>query len=72
MKIYVTVKTGAKEESVEKLASGEYRVCVKEPPKDGKANDAIIRAVADYFDVPVSRVKIKSGFQARIKMLEII
>lgn len=71
MKIKVEVKAGAKENRVEKLASGQYRVKVKAPPKEGKANDSVIALLAEYFHVPQSRITIKLGQFTKSKILVI-
>ena len=44
---------------------------VREPPADGRANAAVIRAVARWADVAPSRVAIVSGAAARHKLVEI-
>ena len=64
MKIFVEAKPWAREEKVEKITPPESRpteqhfiVAVKEPPLQGKANQAIARALANYFNVSRSRVE---------------
>ena len=49
----------------------QFVVSVKERPIDGKANRAIEKAIAEYFHVPVSRVRIVSGHTSREKIIEI-
>jgi hypothetical protein len=78
MKIFVKAKPMALEEKVEKIdppngGAGEthFEVSVKEPPIAGRANMAIIKAVAGHFKVAPSRVRIISGFTSRQKILEI-
>ena len=44
---------------------------VREPPADGRANAAVIRAVARWADVAPSQVAIVSGAAARHKLVEI-
>lgn len=39
-KIYLQVKANAKENRVEKIDSIHFKVLVKAPPKEGKANEA--------------------------------
>nr|WP_207144898.1 DUF167 domain-containing protein [Allochromatium vinosum] len=52
--------------------SGDYyRVRLKAPPVEGKANQALRRFVADAFEVTLSQVEILSGEQARYKRLRI-
>jgi uncharacterized protein (TIGR00251 family) len=69
--ISVSVKPQAKKESVIQVSPSEYRVAVKAPPHDGKANLAVIKLLADYFSVPKSRIKIVRGHAARRKILAI-
>lgn len=71
MKISVTVKTGAREERIEETAPGQYRVSVRERPVAGKANAAIIRALAAHFGVPRSGIAIKTGYTKKRKIVEI-
>lgn len=72
MKIFVRVKPAAKENKVEKIDDTNFKVQVKEPPVEGRANMAVIRALAEYFGVTQSDVKIVSGFTSRLKTIEII
>ncbi len=60
------------EEKVEKIDESHFLVCVKEPPQNGLANKAIVRAVANYFKVAQSRVVVKKGFTSKQKIIEII
>ncbi|TSC81316.1 MAG: hypothetical protein G01um101419_836 [Parcubacteria group bacterium Gr01-1014_19] len=72
MKLSVHAKTGAREEKVEKISDTEFNVSVKEQPVEGRANLAIIKALARYFQVSPSRVRIVIGQTSRNKILEII
>ncbi|MBI3442495.1 MAG: DUF167 domain-containing protein [Candidatus Sungbacteria bacterium] len=82
MKIFVMAKPNAKEEYIEKIdppsphgfgraREARFIVAVKEPPVQGRANAAIIKALAGHFDVPISRVRIVSGHTSRQKIIEI-
>ena len=71
MKIFVKAKPLAKEEKIEKVDETHFIVCVKEPPKQGKANEAIRKELADYFQVPVSQIILQSGFVSKHKVLKI-
>lgn len=71
MKIFVRVKPAAKEEKIEKAQDGSFIIAIKEPPEKGKANDALIKKIAEYFSLPKSSVIIKSGFSSMKKILEI-
>ncbi len=71
MKIVVTAKTGAREEKVEKFSETEYTVWVKEQPVEGKANHAILKALAGYFKVPYSSLRIAVGHTTKKKIIDI-
>jgi uncharacterized protein (TIGR00251 family) len=47
----------------------ELWVCA--PPAEGAANKAILAAVAGHFDVPESRVRLRSGARSRTKLVEV-
>jgi len=71
LKIWVTVKPQAKKEAVKKIAGGEYIVFVRAPAREGKANQALIEALADYFSVAKSSIRIVRGQSGRRKLVEI-
>jgi hypothetical protein len=72
MKIFIKAKPKAKENKIEKIDDFHFTVSVTEIPQKGKANQAIIKVLADYFKVPSQSVKIVSGFALRQKIIEII
>jgi uncharacterized protein (TIGR00251 family) len=71
MKIAVSAKPGAKKESIEKIGDNKFIVRVKSMPKEGKANEAIVRMLADYFKIAPSRIKIIAGKKNKQKILEL-
>lgn len=46
-------------------------VAVREPAVDGRANDAVVRAVASYLGVAPSAIVLRRGASSRTKLLEI-
>lgn len=74
MQIVVHARARAKMEKVEVVTGsvGVFKVWVKEPAVDGKANAAIAKALAAYFKVPRARVVLVSGVSARIKRFNIL
>lgn len=72
MRITVQAKPSAREERVEKIDAAHFVVAVKEPPVQGRANAAIVRALAAHFGIAPSRVHIISGHTSRQKVVEII
>lgn len=71
MKIIVKTKPGSKENRVEKVDEYNYVVCVKAPATGGKANAAIIKLLADYFNINQMFIEILSGSFSRIKVVRL-
>jgi len=71
MRIQVRVTPRARRPGVEKRPDGSYAVKVTAAPTEGKANAAVIEALAAYFGVRRGAVRILSGFSGRTKQLEI-
>ncbi len=72
MKISVHAKPNAHKTLVEKTGEGEYTVSIMEPAREGKANEAVLKAIAAHFDVPRSRVRLVSGHTFHRKIVEVI
>lgn len=70
MKIRVKVVPNSRMEEVAKEVD-YFVVRVKEPPKEGKANKAVIRALAQYFKVPQGSIRISRGFKGKDKVIEV-
>ena len=66
-----TAKTKAKTAEVEKVDDAHFIVKVKAPPVDGRANIAIIEALAVHFNTGQSRVRLVSGAVSKQKVFEI-
>ena len=71
MKIIVKTKPGAKDDKIERIDESNYVISVKEPPINGRANAALIKLLAEHFDISPSLIEIISGFTARVKVIEI-
>ncbi|KKP33235.1 MAG: hypothetical protein A2312_00890 [Candidatus Staskawiczbacteria bacterium RIFOXYB2_FULL_32_9] len=72
MRINVKAKPNSKHESIEKIDENNFIVCVKEEPRQGRANLAIRNALAVYFKTGTSNVKIISGHTSRNKIIDIM
>lgn len=72
MKITVLAKTKKKENKVVKVDDITYKVYVKEAPEHGKANNAIIKTLAEYFKVPQNNVQLLLGDTSNKKVFMII
>jgi len=71
MKISVIVKTNAKENKVERINEKEFKIFVKEPAKEGKANKAIIKLLTEYFNVSRLKINIVLGLKSKKKVIEV-
>ena len=67
----VKVKPNSKIQKVEEQADGSLRVHLKSPPIDGKANEELIKLLAEKFNVAKSDITIKSGLSSRQKLVDI-
>ena len=70
MIISLKVIPNAKEDKIEKINENEYRIRVKEAPVKGKANDAVQKMLAKYFNVLARDIEIKNP-TSRKKIVEI-
>ena len=72
MKIFVKAKPNSRIEKLKKVDDKNFIVSVNEPPVKGQANQAIIKALSMYFKVPISKIRIISGYTSKQKIIEII
>lgn len=72
MKIYITAKPKSKKRYIQKIDDTHYTVAVKEPSIMGKANQAIIKVLAKYFDKPSFQINIISGEKSKQKVIEML
>lgn len=67
----VHVQPGAHRPRVVGRHGDALKVAVAAPPVEGRANDAVVKAIAEVFGVPVADVTITSGQTARRKRLRV-
>ena len=70
-KISVKVKPNSKENLVEPAGENQYIVRVKEKAIEGKANEAVIKTLSEYFDIPRGRIAVIVGSKSRNKVINI-
>jgi uncharacterized protein YggU (UPF0235/DUF167 family) len=70
-RISLKISAGARRTEFAGRFGSSWKLRVAAPPVDGKANDAIIPFLAAVASVPLSAVRIVSGYTATIKVLEI-
>ena len=72
MRIRVRVKPRAKEERIEGLSpDGTLVVRVAAPPERGKANERLVRMLAEALGVARSDVRVVAGHKSRDKVVEV-
>lgn len=72
MRIRVRVKPRAKEERIEGFSpDGTLVVRVAAPPERGKANERLVRILAEAFGVARSEVRVVAGHKSRDKVVEV-
>ncbi len=69
--LWIKVKPGAKNSSLEREPDGSWSARLRSPPVDGKANRELIALVAERFRCPKSAVTIKAGAAGRRKLVRV-
>ena len=72
MLLSIKAKPSSQKEEVVKLNKNTFKVFVKEPPVKGRANQAIINLLANYFHIAKSQIRIIKGEKSREKIIMII
>ena len=71
MRVAIRVKPRASRPGIERAADGTLVVSVHEAPDAGRANAAVVEALAAHFGVAKRRVRIVRGLTSRGKLVEI-
>jgi uncharacterized protein (TIGR00251 family) len=59
-------------EGLETTAEGPaLKARVRAPPSEGEANEALVRLLARWLEVPKSRVELAGGGKSRVKSLKV-
>jgi uncharacterized protein len=65
------VQPGAKRSEIAGLHGDALKIRLAAPPIEGRANDALLRFVAELFGVPLRNVELLRGAQSRHKMVKV-
>ena len=65
------IQPGAKKTAFAGLHGDALKIRLAAPPVDGKANEALLRFVAETLHLPKSSVCLKSGQTSRRKVVEV-
>lgn len=69
--LHLHVQPGAKKTEIQGLHGDCLKIRLAAPPVDGKANECLLRALSDWFDVPLRQISLKSGETSRRKTVEV-
>ena len=72
MRISVRVKPNSRKAQVVALDDGTFRVFVKAPPIEGRANEELVELLSEHFRCPKRNVNILRGSKGRQKFIEIV
>lgn len=68
-RLKLRVSPGSRRPGIAGRHGDAWKVRVAEPPEDGKANEAVLRLLADTLDLPRSSVALVSGQSSRDKIV---
>lgn len=71
MRLTVHVKPNAKKTEIVSRSGTEWTIKLHAPPIEGKANEALVEFLADYFDKPKSSITILKGLTSKTKIIEV-
>ncbi|MGQ9707274.1 MAG: DUF167 domain-containing protein [bacterium] len=71
MQIQVLVKPGSKQNKVIHHPDGSFTVMVSARPIEGKANEAVIAALACFLNIPKGAIRLIAGAHSRRKVFMI-
>lgn len=69
--ISVRIQPRASKNEIMKMDNGKLKIRLTAPPVDGAANEALVKFLADQFNVGRSQVEIVSGHTGREKIIRI-
>ena len=70
-RLKLRVSPGARRPGIAGRHGDAWKVRVSEPPEDGRANEAVLRLLAQALDVPRATVALVSGHSSRDKVVEL-
>ncbi len=65
------IQPGAKRSETAGLHGEALKIRLAAPPIEGRANEALLRFIADSFSVPLRNVELLRGAQSRHKMVKV-
>lgn len=72
VRLHVHAQPGAKRTEFAGTHGGAMKIRIHAPPVDGKANEELIRFLADWFGLAKSNVRLSRGEKSRAKTFELL
>ncbi len=69
--LHVIIQPRASKDEIVGLHNGRLKIRLKAPPVDGKANQHLVRYLAQLFRLPKNTIKVTKGQSSRLKTLQI-
>ena len=66
------VQPGAKHSEIVGMHGEALKIKLAAPPIEGRANEALLKFIAELFAVPLRKVELKQGGQSRHKVVAVI
>lgn len=71
MKISVQIKPNASFNKIKKISDNHFEIFTTAPAKENKANEAVIKMLAEFFDIAPSCIKLVKGAKSKQKVFDI-
>ena len=71
MRLEIIAHPNSKKPRVEKDLFGKIQVYVSQPPLDGRANEAVILALAAHFQIKKSQIQLIRGHKSKVKTFDL-
>ncbi len=71
VQLWLRAQPGASKSRLVGLHGERIKVALQAPPVDGKANDELLRLIADLMDVPRTKVQLAAGQTSRDKRVDV-
>ncbi len=71
MLLRIKVKPSSKADEIIREADGSFKIKIKAPPIDGKANKHLIEFLSGVLQIPKSKIEVLKGGTSQFKTLQI-
>ena len=69
MQFKLRIQPNSKKESFEQMGDGTFKLKIRTPPIEGRANERVIDILSQALDLPKSSIQILSGQKSKTKTI---